>query len=470
MADTPHRPDPSAPSNVDASRRSFLARTAAIAGVAGLAGVSPRALAFGGVRPGLAPLAADPTPIASDGIIRMGVIGTGGMGTGHCQSFATINAKGVEKVHVVALADVCQPRLEHARNAIKNTVEGSAKSVEEKGGKADRSQNDEKVELYSDYRKLLARPDLQGVLIASPEHWHGQMAIDAIIAGKDVYCEKPMTLTLEQAMDLRKVVMANPSIMFQVGTQQMQRPKFHEAHKLIASGGIGKPVFSQTSYCRNSKDGEWLYYSIDPTWEPGVNLDWDAWCGPLGKAPWDPEIYARWRRYKKYSTGIIGDLLVHGMTPLMYSMDQGWPTRVTATGGHFIDTKMENQDQVNINVEFEKGHVMIVAGSTCNEQGLEVMIRGHKGTIRLGGTNCDVAPERIFADEFDAKTVQCPDIGDDQDAHRVAWLKSIRSREAPLTGIDISTKVMVIVDLATRSMWDGKAYAFDPKTLTAKAV
>ncbi len=470
MAEHPSRTGDHPPVHVDPSRRSFLAKTAALAGVAGLAGVGSRTIAFGAASAGPAPKAADPTPIAADGIIRMAVIGTGGMGTGHCQSFTTLNVKGLDKVHIVALADVCQPRLEGAKRAIERTVEDSAKRIEEKGGKADRSQKDVNIELHSDYRKLLARPDLQGVLIASPEHWHSQMAIDAIAAGKDVYVEKPMTLNLSDAIPLYKAVNANPSVMFQVGTQQMQRPKFLEARKLIASGGIGKPVFSQTSYCRNSKDGEWLYYSIDPKWQPGVNLDWDAWCGPLGKAPWDPEVYARWRRYKKYSTGIIGDLLVHGMTPLMYAMDQGWPTRVVASGGHLIDKKMENHDQVNINVEFEKEHVMIVAGSTCNEQGLEVMIRGHKGTIRLGGNNCDVAPERIFADDFDAKTVQCPDIGDDQDAHRVAWLRSIRSREAPAAGIDISTKVMVIVDLATRSMWDGKAYTFDPKTMTAKAV
>ena len=469
MTDSPNRANSPSTPRVDESRRSFLAQTASLAGAAGLAGfASARVIAATPTGP--APIAAEPTPIAADGIIRMGVIGTGGMGTGHCSSFTAINAKRQDKVHIVALADVCTPRVEEAKTTINRTVDEAAKSFEEKKGDPDRSQKDVKIDLYSDYRKLLERKDIQGVLIASPEHWHAQMAIDAIAAGKDVYVEKPMTLDLADALKLYKVVNANPSIMFQVGTQQMQRPKFHEAKKMIAAGAIGKPTFSQTSYCRNSKDGEWLYYNIDPQWKPGVNLDWDAWCGPLGKAPWSPEIYARWRRYRKYSSGIIGDLLVHGMTPLMWAMDQGWPTRVVASGGHLIDKKMENPDQVNINVEFEKEHVMIVAGSTCNEQGLEVMVRGHKGTIRLGGKDCDVKPEALFADDFDAKTVQCPDIGDDQDAHRRAWLKSIRSRETPLTGVEIGTKVMVIVDLATRSMWDGHAYTFDPKTMTAKQV
>ena len=111
----------------------------------------------------------------------------------------------------------------------------------------------------------------------------------------------------------------------QVGTQYMTYPRYVAAQKLIADGGIGHPTFSQTSYCRNSRDGEWLYYGIDPDIVPGPALDWEAWCGPLGLQPWNPQVYFRWRRYKKFSTGIIGDLLVHMMTPLMMAVDAGCP-------------------------------------------------------------------------------------------------------------------------------------------------
>ena len=77
----------------------------------------------------------------------------------------------------------------------------------------------------------------------------------------------------------------------------------------------------------------------------GVNLDWDAWCGPMGKRNWDPKVFARWRRYRDYSTGIIGDLLVHEITPMLMAIEQGWPTRVVATGSHLVDKEMENFDQ-----------------------------------------------------------------------------------------------------------------------------
>jgi predicted dehydrogenase len=383
------------------------------------------------------------------GTVNIGVIGPGGMGTGHIQAFLEFAAKGEEKVRIIAVAEVEQKRRENAKRL------------------CDEAQGSDSCTAYLDYRELIEHPGLHGVLIAAPEHWHAKMAEDAIAAGKDVYCEKPMTLRLEEALRLREVQLANPDILLQVGTQMMQLPRYQAAKKLIAEGRIGKPVSSQTSYCRNSKDGEWLYYAIEDHWKPGETLDWKKWCGPLGERPWSPHVYARWRRYRDTSTGIIGDLLVHQITPLMMAIDQGWPTRVVATGGHYIDKAMENHDQVNIEVEFERGHSMTVAGSTCNEHGLETLIRGHEANLFLNGANVLLRPERLFADEIIEETVLCADIGNDQHAHRKNWLACIRSRQKPLADVELGTQVMVVVDLATRSLWDGKAYRFDPKTLRA---
>ena len=275
-----------------------------------------------------------PTPPRNREPVGIGIIGTGGMGSGHLNAFLNFAAAGTEELKIVGLCDVCGPRLDAARQV------------------CDQKQGGE-VAVYSNYQELLQRDDLHGVLVATPEHWHGPMAEDAIRAGKDVYIEKPMTLRLDAALRLAEVAAANPEVRVEVGTQFVMYSSYREARRLIAEGKIGKPVFSQTSYCRNSRDGEWLYYKIDPAWQPGVNLDWEAWTGPLGAAPWDPAVYARWRRYRRYSTGIIGDLLVHRMAPLVMAVDAGWPTRVVASGGHYIDTAMENHDQININIEFE---------------------------------------------------------------------------------------------------------------------
>ena len=437
------------------SRRDFLGR-AAVLGAASVIVTScertptEKSLSIG-AREGKLPKAAARTPLGKDDPVRIGVIGTGGMGDGHCVQFMSLNKAGEINAQVVALADVNKVRLDSTH-----------KGCEEKQGF--------KVDKYRSYHELLARDDIHGVLIAAPEHWHATMAVDAIAAGKHVYVEKPMTLRLDDALWLRKVVLQNPDVIFQVGTQKMILPKWPAAQKLIADGAIGKPTFSQTSYCRNSMDGEWLYYDIDPEVVPGENLDWDAWCGPLGTQPFDGAVYARWRRYRKFSTGIVGDLLVHQMTPLMMALDMGWPTRVTATGGHYVDKVMENHDQVNMTIEFEKEHTMIVAGSTSNEIGLETMIRGHKATLYLNSRDCVLRPERIFVDDVDEQTIKCADIGDDQNALRVNWVESIRSRKPAVSGIDLASKMMVAVDLATRSMWDGHAYSFDPKTMTARPV
>lgn len=427
----------------DPSRREFLTKTAAALGASSFVGACAAPSFMTSVRE-----AKRRTALGEGETIRMGVIGTGGMGTGHTHAFIDINKEGREKVEIVALADVCKPRLDAAHEHC--------------------SQNQEvTVDAYSDYRDLLARDDIHGVLIASPEHWHADHAIDSILSGKDVYLEKPMTLNLDDAMRLRKVLEANPQMILQVGTQKIMLPKYVKAMELIADNAIGHPTFSQTSYCRNSKDGEWLYYDIDPEVTPGPMLDWKAWCGQFGEQPFNTEIYHRWRRYKKYSTGIIGDLLVHEMTPLVMAIDAGWPTRVDAIGGHYIDKAMENFDQVNLTIQFEKDHSMIVAGSTCNDIGLETMVRGHEATMYLGSSNVLITPQRDYVDEREEMTVECDSIGNDHDALRVNWLDCIRTREQPLANVELSTKIMVIVDLAARSMWEGDAFHFDPEKMRA---
>ncbi len=423
------------------SRRHFLKTTAAAAVAAGLAGREAEAAED------LEPIpAAQPRPaLGPNDVVKIAVIGTGGMGTGHAEAFAR-NARDGRPVRLEALCDLCDPRVANAKARVDKVQGGD-------------------IATYRRHEEVLARPDIHGVLIATPEHWHGRMAEDAIKAGKDVYVEKPMTLNLKDAQRLRKVVQANPSAIVVVGTQFVMTPSYVAAEKLIAEGAIGKPVWSQTSYCRNTKTGEWTYYAIDPAWTPGGNLDWDQWCKPLGKAAWNPEIYARWRRYKKYSSGIIGDLLVHHVTPTLKALNVGWPIRVVATGGHMIDKAMENPDQININIDFEHDHTMVVAGSTCNELGLERIIRGHKANLFVGGRNAIIRPERIWADEIEEREIAPEgEVLDPQEMLRRHWVDCIRTREKPMSDVELGTKVMVIVDLAQRSFWERAAFGFDPRT------
>src|SRR5690606_898201 len=150
--------------------------------------------------------------------------------------------------------------------------------------------------------------------------------------------------------------------------------------------------------------------------------DWQAWCGPLRYSPRDREVYARWGRYRRYSTGIIGDRLVHRITPLIMALDLGWTTLVVASVGHYVDKPMGNHDQVNINIEFEGGHTRIVAGSTANEVGLETMVRGHRANLYIDGRRLTLRPERIYAEEVEEYTFEGPDLGNTQDLLRLHWL------------------------------------------------
>lgn len=388
--------------------------------------------------------------IGANDRIMMGIIGMGGMGSGHLDRFCALKSGSKVGYDLIAVSDVCQPKIDRAVKAASEKQAG----VEVKG--------------YRNYGELLARADIDCVLIATPEHQHHVNAMDAIAAGKDVYLEKPMTLRYEHALELRKVVKASDRV-FCVGTQKMALSKFRDARQVIAEGEIGKPVWSQTSYCRNTPTGEWNYYGIDPNWKPGENLDWEEWLGWMGPREWDPKIYARWRRYRDFSTGIVGDLLVHQMTPVMFALDADWPTRVTATGFHHIDKDMENHDQVNMSVQFADGHTMIVAGSTCNELGLETIIRGQKANVLLNGNNCVIRPERYFVDEIEGRDITARPVSD-QDMLRMDWMEAVSERREPFSSVELGTKVVVAVDLATRSMWDGKAWGFDPETMTAKAL
>lgn len=430
------------------SRRRFLATAGAFASVAALGAAAGSASAsMGKPVEGAGEIGKKPKAPKDGQPARIAVIGPGGMGRGHIGAFLRLNERGEEKVHVVAVADCCDI---HA-------AEG-AKMCNEK--------QDFTCDTYRDYREMLKRDDIHGVVVASPEHWHAKHAIDTMLSGKDVYCEKPMTFDFQQALDLRKTVRNNPDHICQIGTQKIMLPKYIEAKRVIAEGTIGVPTFSQTSYCRNTPAGEWNYYGLNPDWKPGVNLDWKAWLGNKEYREWDPLVYARWRRYRDFSSGIIGDLLVHEITPLIMALEPaGWPVQVKAIGSHLVDMEMENFDQVNLQIMFESGHQMIVAGSTCNEVGLENMIRGNKGIIYLNSRHCEIRPTRPYVEEMEPTRIDCPDIGNDQDQLRLNWIRCMRTREQPHSDVDLGTKVMAIVDMATRSMWSGKAFQLDPKTM-----
>lgn len=306
--------------------------------------------------------------------LRIGVIGCGGMATHHMRSL--LKLKEQQNIDLVAVCDIYQKRLDAAAQLT--------------GGKP-----------FKDYRKLLDEKEIDYVLIATPEHWHAKMAIDALDAGKHVYVEKPMTRYVEDAKKVVAKVKAKPNLKLQVGVQGMSDDSYLEANKLVKQGLLGKVVLAQIDYSRTSKDDYWVW-PIDADAKPGVNLDWNAFLGPAKKRPWDPDRYFRWRRYWDYSGGIASDLFVHRVTRIIRSLDLTFPEFGAGAGGKFQFTasKSETPDTMNILLDYPGGPTVQLVSSLASDVKIEHLLRGHKATIEFTPSGFTLRPQKIYQNEI----------------------------------------------------------------------
>lgn len=184
---------------------------------------------------------------------------------------------------------------------------------------------------FAKYEELLDRKDIDAVVIATPDHWHRPIVIDALSADKDVYIEKPMTYRIEDGPAMIQAVRGNKRIL-QVGSQWVSSEQHKKAREIVSSGKLGKVTKVTASYNRNSSTGSWNY-PIPAGLQEGVNFDWKEWLGPAPKVAYDPERVFRYRKYWDYSGGISTDLFVHLITSIHFIMGAEMPKSVAATGG-----------------------------------------------------------------------------------------------------------------------------------------
>jgi predicted dehydrogenase len=240
--------------------------------------------------------------ISANDRIRIALIGAGGMGQGDARLSTSL--PGVE---LVAVADLYDGRLQHCK---------------EKFGKT--------VATTRDYREILARKDVDAVIIATPDHWHSTITVDALNAGKDVYCEKPMVQRLEDAAAVIDAQKRTGRIL-QIGSQYVSSIVYQKARDLFRQGAIGQLNMVEAVLDRNTAIGAWQY-SIPPDASPAT-VDWDRFLGRAPKRPFDPVRFFRWRNYRDYGTGVAGDLFVHLLSGLHLVTGSTGPTRVYAIGG-----------------------------------------------------------------------------------------------------------------------------------------
>ena len=195
-----------------------------------------------------------------------------------------------------------------------------------------KERTDGKIETnFAQYKKLLDRKDIDAVVIATPDHWHLPMVLDALSAGKDVYIEKPMTHRIEDGPKMIEAARRNKRIV-QAGSQWVSSDQHKKAREIVASGKLGKVTKITASYNRNSSTGSWNY-PIPLDLQEGVNFNWTEWLGSAPKVPYSPERVFRYRKYWDYSGGISTDLFVHLITSIHFIMGVEMPKSVVACGG-----------------------------------------------------------------------------------------------------------------------------------------
>ncbi len=240
--------------------------------------------------------------VAANDKIRFALIGAGGMGSG--DALSALESGGTE---IVAVADIYQGRLVRAKERWGN-----------------------QLSITRDYKEILARKDVDAVIIATPDHWHAQIAVEAMEAGKDVYVEKPMVQKVADGLKVWEAQKRTGRIL-QVGSQRVSSIVYKKAQELIQAGAIGELNLVEAWWDRNSAIGAWQY-SI-PTDATPETISWDRFLGTAPKRAFEPMRLFRWRNYQDYGTGVAGDLFVHLFSGMHFVTGAIGPERVFATGG-----------------------------------------------------------------------------------------------------------------------------------------
>jgi len=397
--------------------------------------------------------------IGANDRINIGVIGVGGRGNSDARNFARFGEKN-NACQIVAVCDVYEKRKRLAAEHFK-------------------------CEGYLDYREVLARPDVDAVIVATPDHWHAKIALDAMDHGKDVYLEKPMCHTNEEARQLVNTVKETKRIL-QVGSQTTSADQWWKAKKAIADGMIGQMIMSQGSYHRNSTEGEWNW-PIDKEAGPdgkGDNyIDWKTWLGPAPKRAYDADRFFRFRKYWDYSGGIATDLFYHVVAPLNICWSEPqFPHKVSASGGIYIfKDEREVPDTFHLLADYSAGHSLVLSSSMANSQHIPGLIRGHEGTIIMVDHGMferptpaiTVKPEvrqgkaiggEKYASKFGTAEIKIPvEQTDMMAAHIDNFLSSMHTREKPHLDVETGARAQIVINLAVQSYREGRTLYWDEK-------
>lgn len=306
---------------------------------------------------------ASPRPVPPSDRIRLGIIGVGMQG-----SPLLTNAITLPGVECVAACDLYDGRQELAKEIVGSSIPTTRR-----------------------YKELLDNKEIDCLIAAVPDHWHKQVVVDAVSAGKDIYCEKPMSHTASEGFEMAAAQQKTGRIV-QIGSQRVSSVVYGKAREIIASGALGDMCLIEGSLGRNDPTGAWEY--PPPPDLSTQTLDWDTWQGTAPRRAFDPLLYARWRCWKEYGTGVAGDLLVHLVSGIMYAMS--WnepPKRAMAMGGILRWKDGRNMPDVHASL-FEYGEIPVYTRLNLGTESPEIVrFQGSKGYVEVGEFGLTVVPQ-----------------------------------------------------------------------------
>jgi hypothetical protein len=406
----------------DVSRRSFLGTTASTAAASAVATAATTwtAKSYAQIK-------------GANERIGVGIIGGGVIGNAHMHVINNLKEKN--NLLPVAVADCWKTRADAGKALIK----------------AEHS--------LTEYKKMLDMKEIDYVTVATPEHWHWTMTIDAMDAGKAVYCEKPMTHTIPEAQAVMKK-QKETGLPLQIGVQAMSDNSYITARDAIRKGVIGQVIQAQIEYVRryDAKRGPWREpqdVAKHPT-KP-ADLDWNAWLGSAKKIDWNPNHYFEWRCYSAYSGGICTDLFIHRITRIMRACDLLYPRRVVGMGGiwQWPDGR-DLPDNVEMICEYPRGMTVYVLGTMSNRVGIDHLIRGYRATLYF-------TPTGWVAKDKDGKVLaeHKKTGGEDQNLHHTNLHNHLRNGEALNCPVELGMAGVVAVNMANESWRTGQMMGWD---------
>jgi len=432
------------------SRRDFLKRTAIGAAAVGFTAASRAPLSAAAVGP--------------NDTIQIGVIGVGGRGGGLCRGLMDRAKDPNNKLQIVAVCDVWDKRTE--------------RHIEYGGGTA---------KGFRDYRELLEMDDIDAIVCGTPDHWHAKISIDAMKAGKDVYCEKPMTLYWEEAKEVAETAEEEDAV-FQCGAQSASAGRWRTMGDVVAQGGIGQVIWAQGGYFRNNPSGDWNWTIQDA--DPKTDLDWDMWLGhKFGlspRIPYDEERYSRFRKYWDYSGGLATDLLYHSYAHTLIALGPKFPRKVVAAGGQPVHNLGNDNREVptlfHVLIEYDDESTTHLCSTQESTDGFPDVIRGQFASVSPGDPVV-IKPQGPFGDQMMAlaETLECyqdAEVITSKDGDKVKleeirvkaapnedhmsnWLECLRTRELPNLHARLAYQVEVPIALSVISYREGEVARFD---------